>query len=117
MIQVGFWIENKRICLCITGHAGQAESGCDIVCASASVLAYTLAQNIYEKEAMLREEPTIRLEKGCAELVCAPFAESFTEMTAIYGAFYKGFELLAQNYPQYVVLDGANAPTNKDSST
>ena len=64
--------EERVITLTVYGHACYAEIGTDIVCASASILTYTIAeivQGMYEK-GNLEEYPIIRLNGGDALIEC-----------------------------------------------
>lgn len=109
MIQVKYtYDKDKRECaLTVKGHAGQAEIGKDIVCASASILAYTIAQVIksMEHHGDLIEPPTIELENGDATIVCrAKDDYLFSELMQDFFVINTGYALLAHNYPQYVEL-------------
>lgn len=99
--------DRKKIVLKVNGHANAAPKGTDLICASASILAYTLAQNI--KYARLRGlckyEPEIRLKNGDAKItVRAKDTDSYAELCAIYCVIQTGYQLLAQNYPDFVVV-------------
>jgi uncharacterized protein YsxB (DUF464 family) len=109
MISVKYTYDrDKRECsLLVKGHAGQAEVGKDIVCASASILAYTIAQIIkgMEHHGDLVEPPTLDLERGDAIIVCrAKDDYLFSEMMQDFFVIWTGYQLLAHNYPQYVQL-------------
>ena len=99
---------DKRECsLCLKGHAEQAEIGKDIICSSATILAYTIAQVIkaMEHHGDLVEPPTIALESGDATIVCrAKDDYIFSEMMQSFFVIRTGYALLAHNYPQYVEL-------------
>lgn len=90
--------------LSIRGHAGAAEVGQDIVCASASILAYTVAQMVkdYSNADMLEEKPTITLRKGRTDVTCMPKKEYYDEVKHTFCVAQTGLFLLAHNYPQYV---------------
>ena len=111
MLKVLISIEEGNILgLRLKGHAEYAEVGKDIVCASASILAYTMAQLVKEAEhrGYLKAPAKIRLEKGDTLVACEPKKEA---MNAVQDAFFfakTGYELLAHNYPQYVevITDG-----------
>lgn len=92
--------------LCIKGHAGAAEIGQDIVCASASILAYTAAQLVkdYSASGKLKHKPTIFLKKGSSTVTCAPKEEYYNEVKHTFFVVQTGLNLLAHNYPQYVTL-------------
>lgn len=106
MIKVSFEISDngKTIILNIRGHAGAADVGKDIVCASASILAYTVAQEVqtmYDR-GRLKKKPNIRLEEGDSTITCKPVKTSMTEALHIFLVAQTGFRLLAQTYPDYV---------------
>lgn len=108
MIRAEFFTnkESGSITLKVTGHAGQAKKGEDIVCASASILAYTVAQAIqfmYE-EGDLQKQPYIKLDDGNTTIIAKPKAGSYTEALHTFFVAQVGYHLLAHNYPQYVAL-------------
>lgn len=90
----------------LKGHAGQAPLGEDIVCASASILAYTVAQMVTDisSKGGLKKPPTIKLEKGDAVVTCYPKDETYAELLHTYFVAQVGYNLLAHNYPQFVEL-------------
>lgn len=97
----------KKLSLNIHGHAGQSTKGNDIVCASASILAYTLAQNIlyHRLQGYIKYEPTIKLKDGNAKISCiCRNSEAFQEVAKVFCVIQTGFQLLTTNYPQFVVL-------------
>ena len=96
------WLRLKVI-----GHAGQAEAGQDIVCASTSILTYTVAQIVKDMgvTGRLKNEPVIDLKDGCATITCVcKDNESYYEALSAYNVANVGYSLLAHNYPQYVEL-------------
>lgn len=106
MIKIEFTTNDKhgRLSLKVKGHAGQAEIGKDIVCASASILAYTVAQVVsnIESKGGLKKTPTIKLLKGDTVITCHPKEEYMDELAHTYYVAEVGYSLLAHNYPQYV---------------
>ena len=106
MIKVSFEIsENgKTIILNLRGHAGAADVGKDIVCASASILAYTVAQEVQtmHDRGRLKKKPNIRLEEGDSTITCKPVKTSMTEALHIFLVAQTGFRLLAKTYPDFV---------------
>lgn len=106
MIQVKFSkSENgKSIILEVKGHAGQAPIGQDIVCSSASILAYTVAQAVLNmsEQGKLKKKPTIRLESGDAVIVCKPNRDTFNEALQIFSFAEVGYTLLGDKYPEYM---------------
>ena len=98
--------ESGSISLKLTGHAGQAEKGSDIVCAASSILAYTVAQALqfmYE-QGDLQKKPRIKLEEGDTIIVAKPKPESYAEALHTFFVAQVGYHLLSHNYPQYVTL-------------
>ena len=108
MVQAEFFTnkESGSITLKLTGHAQQAKKGADIVCAAASILAYTVAQALqfmYE-QGDLQKKPRIKLEEGDTIIVAKPKAASYAEALHTFFVAQVGYHLLAHNYPQYVSL-------------
>jgi uncharacterized protein YsxB (DUF464 family) len=98
--------ESGSITLKLSGHAGQAEKGQDIVCAAASILAYTVAQALqfmYE-QGELQKKPHIRLAEGDTIIVAKPNPETYAEALHTFFVAQVGYHLLAHNYPKYVSL-------------
>ena len=106
MLKVTFEEKDNKLTLKLDGHAGQADIGQDIVCASCSILAYTVAQLVKVAEAQgdLKNAPEIKLEHGDAVIVCEPIEEAYSGLLAAYMFAETGYNLLAHNYPQYVDL-------------
>ena len=103
------------ITLKLTGHAGQAESGKDIVCSACSILAYTVAQALqfmYE-EGNLQKKPHLKLEEGDTIIVAKPKTESYTEALHTFFVAQVGYHLLAHSYPQYVTLSSFGEAEHK----
>ena len=109
MITVNITInrDTRECSLLVKGHAGQAEQGQDIVCAAASILAYTAAQRIkdIEREGGLAISPVIIMNDGDAVISClakdeVPFEDVLHTMLVV----QTGYSLLVHNYPQYVGL-------------
>ena len=80
--------------------------GQDIVCASASILAYTVAQLVKDMYAQgkLKKKPTILLKKGSSSVTYTPKSEYYEECKHCLYVVQTGLNLLAHNYPQYVTL-------------
>lgn len=101
MIQATYYRKYNR--LTVTGHAGAAEPGHDLVCASASMLVYTLAANVANMadHGQVRE-PIIKNEPGDAEISCNPRHNLKNVVTMVFDAVCVGFELLAHDHPEYI---------------
>ena len=107
MIQVSFTrTEDKTLLFKIDGHAGQDNSGHDIVCSAASILAYTLAQTMryIEEQDGFELKPIIQLNEGKAIVLVRPREKYEGEVMQSFFTIEVGYSLLAQNYPQYVEL-------------
>lgn len=113
MISVNFNYDtpNKTLDVTIHGHAGQAELGQDIICASASILAYTLAQVVATmyKHGDLETDPIVRLDAGDTQIKCICKDNVLAEALHTYFVVQVGYMLLAHNYPQYVVFNRVEA--------
>ena len=89
--------ENK---VTVSGHAQSGDQGHDLVCASASILTYTLAafvKNTYK--ARQTKKPVLKLDPGDAEISCKVRPKFKLASTLVFDAICGGFELLAKNYP------------------
>ena len=100
---------NKRqVSLHVKGHAMSAVKGNDLICASASILAYTVAQNIQmaEERGMLKYSPTLKLRDGNSIITCRAIDDdSYTELLHTYLVIQAGYQMLAHNYPQNVAVE------------
>ena len=101
MIQATYYRSYNR--LTVTGHAGSAEPGYDLVCASASMLAYTLAANVANMadNGQVRQ-PIIKTNEGDAEISCNPRHNLKNSVMLVFDSVCVGYELLARDYPEYV---------------
>ena len=107
MITAIFIKDRETLSLKLSGHAGAAKAGQDVICASASILAYTVAQEAknMEKRHQLVEPPIIRLEEGDAEITVNPVNDAaYADALHTFYVAQVGFSLLAYNHPQYVEL-------------
>lgn len=106
MIEVKFSFsdDGKTIVLSSSGHADAAPRGEDTVCAAASILAYTVAQEITDlrTEGKLRRKPTVRLGPGSAVLTCKPTKGAYAEALHTFKVAQTGYRLLAANFPDHV---------------
>lgn len=105
--------EKKTLSLKLSGHAGQADIGKDIVCASATILAYTVGQIVkfMEDNKELTRKPVIKLKKGDIEISCrCKTDEGYAKALHTYYVAQVGYTLLTHNYPQYVALNSLGEP-------
>ena len=101
MIRVIYYREYNRVT--VEGHAGAGPEGHDLVCASASALALTLAGNVSYMEAQEAVHSVIiNLDSGNAEIQCTPYRRYKDSVQQIFRAICVGFELLATKYPDNI---------------
>lgn len=108
MIEVKFWQNKERgtVHMTMKGHAGTAPKGEDLVCAAATMLAYTVAQAmqfLYES-GQLAKKPKIRLVDGNATIVATPKEDTYAEALTVFWVAQCGIHVLAHNYPGAVRL-------------
>lgn len=90
----------------VSGHAGYAERGEDILCAAASMLLQTLGAAVQGLSARgFAEEVTVDLRHGQGEVCCVPVAEFRCTVRTVMDSILLGFELLARDYGEYVCLE------------
>ena len=101
MIKVVYHRDYHRVS--VEGHAGSEEKGKDLICASASILAYTLADYVkkVKDEDKVKFDLTV-IEEGDTIISCSPYYENKTEVTTVFDAICRGFELLARDYPDNI---------------
>ena len=102
MIEIKF--NPDKLELKVNGHAGWAEKGEDIVCSAVSILFYTLVQAIMDSREMCKEDPTIVIDDGNGTVSCKPKKEYLATIQRTYWTVLTGFELIAQEYKDYVSL-------------
>lgn len=98
--------ESRSITLTVTGHAGQAPAGQDIICSSATILMYTvaqMAQYMYSRD-KLKKKPHITMGDGDASITVKPKDAYYGEALHTFFVAQVGYSLLAHNYPQFVEL-------------
>ena len=101
MIHVTYYRLFNRVT--VEGHAGSGPEGHDLVCASASALALTLAGNVSYMESQEAVYGVItELREGMAEIQCTPYRRYRDSVAQIFRAICVGFELLATKYPDNI---------------
>ena len=87
----------------VEGHAQSGEVGHDLVCASVSILTYTLASFAKNTtKAKQSKKLEIKLKEGDAVIGCKAKRPYKMAITLVFDAICGGFELLARNFPQNV---------------
>ena len=104
MIRIVYYRNLNRVG--IEGHAKSGESGHDLICASVSILAYTLAAFVQNmKEANQVYNPKTELTEGEALISCTPPGKYKNSVTLVFDGICGGFELLARDYPNNVTFE------------
>lgn len=109
MIIAKFYQKNRdgSIHMTLQGHAGAAPKGEDLVCASATMMAYTVAQAVQFmfEQGMLKKKPKISIKEGNAAVIAIPKEETYAEVLHTFWVAQCGVHVLVRNYPQYVKLE------------
>jgi uncharacterized protein YsxB (DUF464 family) len=101
MVKVVYHRDLSRVS--ITGHALSGEKGHDLVCASATMLAYTLASFVANmKEAGQVYNPKVELNEGDALICCDAPGKYKNSVMLVFDVICGGFDLLAKQYPENV---------------
>ena len=106
MIHTEFFQKDGAVCMEMQGHAMTAPKGEDLICAAATMVAYTLAQAVqflYE-QGRLEEKPKIQIEDGYAFVSASPNGDSLAETLMVFWVSQVGAYVLEHNYPQAVCL-------------
>ena len=109
MIKIHFWQEKDKgtIHMKVKGHAGTAPKGADLVCASATMLVYTVAQAMMfmHEQGQLAEKPRVKIREGKATVIAKPKDDYFAEALHTFWVAQCGAHTLAGNYPEAVSLN------------
>jgi uncharacterized protein YsxB (DUF464 family) len=93
----------QNLTIAIRGHADYDEAGRDIVCASVSILAMTIAQFAGKLKDEGLANPEIRVDKGDVYIDIVPGTYmQYEDALWVVDNICAGFELLAHEYPDYV---------------
>ena len=109
MIIAKFYQKNRdgSIHMTLQGHAGAAPKGEDLVCASATMMAYTVAQAVQFmfEQGMLKKKPKISIKEGNAAVIVIPKEETYAEVLHTFWVAQCGIHVLRHNYPGHVDLE------------
>lgn len=88
----------------VKGHAQSAPLGEDLVCAAATILARTLAEDVkhMSKDKKHYFVPTVKLEGGKARIRCRPHDERKAITEIAMDSVCVGFEILAHQFPDNI---------------
>lgn len=98
--------DTKMLCLTVTGHAGYAPHGKDIVCAAESILVQAMACALERLETRLVYDLSVDGEpgSGCVGITVVPTAQGWERVRGVVETTMMGFLLLARNYPDFVCV-------------
>lgn len=109
MVKIQFWKdpEKNSIHMKVKGHAGTAPKGQDLVCASATMLVYTVAQALtfMNEQGYLAEKPQIKIREGKASVSVIPKDDYYAEVLHTFWVAQCGAHVLSMNYPEAVSLN------------
>ena len=100
--------DNGSIHMTLRGHSGAAPKGEDLICASATMLAYTVAQAVqfmHEQEGKLKRKPKISIKDGSATVIATPTEDGYAEVLHAFWVAQCGIHVLVHNYPRHVKLE------------
>ena len=95
-------IDREALTISMDGHAGYADAGSDIVCAAASILAYTLAARWREITGGAGMHAAFEPGRACISI--NPEWNKRADCTSAMDTIAAGFDLLAAKYPEYVMV-------------
>lgn len=107
MVKVTFATNDDSYKVKVRGHANYGAHGTDIVCASVSILAYTLAEAVKKlnTSGYLSHPPFIEVAEGRITVECCPLPNESKRVEIVFNTIKMGYRLLADNYPENVNLD------------
>lgn len=109
MIKIHFWQDNENgsIHMKVKGHSETAPKGADLICASATMLVYTVGQAVtfMHEQGYLEEKPHIKIQEGKAVVVARPKEDYRAEVLHTFWVAQCGAHTLACNYPEAVSLN------------
>ena len=117
MITITYTDENGVLSVTVKGHAGSAPRGEDLVCAGATMLAYTLAQNVRDKRRALKGRPKIQLNEGDIIIRCRPKDRYFDRIKATFEDICTGYRLMAHNFPDCIQYQHESVDINSTESS
>ena len=107
MIKANLWRDDilNVIGVEVVGHACTDEFGKDIVCAAASILTYTLIENLLAIR-QAEELPAMNLESGNTHIhIAFNSKDKFEEAAKALDTIGRGYRLLEQQYPNAVSVN------------
>lgn len=99
--------EPGELGLRVQGHSGSAPAGKDLVCAAASILAWTLAEAAGE-EPRYHTSVTVEQDGAMIEVSCFPEDKAKESCLVMIGTIWTGFQMLAEREPEYIKIRSDN---------
>jgi uncharacterized protein YsxB (DUF464 family) len=104
MITVSIYRTNDDISgFIVEGHAGYADEGMDIVCASVSILSYTALNSINLVAGIEPENIDFHVDEDTGLMSLRTLVNN-EKTDVIYRSFMVGIELLLEDYSDYITL-------------
>ena len=94
-------VENTKARLTVSGHAGYAEHGKDIVCSAVTILVLTLVERLKEHDKNI----IYQLEEGNLILYKQELGSS---EKLLLSSFLVGIDILEYMYPEYITRLGSD---------
>lgn len=116
MITISYLSNSPSYEFLLTGHAGYADYGKDIVCAAVSALTCTLCDCLEKMRRKLSGRPVIEIRDGYAHISFETYRYCYEDGDMLFWTIRNGYEMIANQYPDYVQLkelDTADADLNK----
>lgn len=101
MTTIEFGTLDEARWLTVSGHAGYAEAGKDIVCAGVSVTAQSLAATLCQTEGVMCD---VKKDTGMMFIVCRCDKRVKRYVDALFDMARTSFEMLAEEYPEHVKI-------------
>lgn len=110
---IRIWLDIDALTLDMEGHAEYGDAGQDIVCAAASMLAYTLV----ERARQLTHAIYAHMDSGRLHLCVERESDSYVPVRSAFETVGAGFDLLERRYPQNVQVQRGDyiPPGNSDN--
>ena len=107
MTQIEFYEDGGAWHMNLSGHAGFGEAGSDVVCAAASMLAYTLVECLQEQDGWGHmEELLVHQDEAEMRITARPEGEARDKFYWLLDTIATGFSLLSEHYPNFVSFSG-----------
>ena len=106
MVSIKYVRRDASFLLQVSGHAGAAPRGKDLVCCGVSVLVQTLAQRVLDlyTEGLLQEFPETILSPADSCVAAKALPETVQLVGQTFAVILTGLRMLAEQYPQFITI-------------